>query len=220
MEQKKKLLLTALICAAAVVIAILLIILIFGTYKNKKSAAAPAATEAQATEAETESDAPLTKEQVKRLLEEATETYVGWIVGWGATLDRDNDTFTEGNQKYCLVTAGKYSSIAEINAAIHTYYTNACCEENPIDSLYKERDGKLYGYELLGQGGDAPPGNATLKILSQTETECRVCVEYSEEHASDLNCTLVKEDGKWKFTEPINVYTGYPFYEPTVPWTD
>lgn len=235
MEQKRKLMMTAVICAVADLIIITLIILIFGTYRNRKNAETPLSAESAAVEeaaageetgsgsaeaAADDSTGPLTKEQIKRLLEDATEAYVGWVVGWGATLDRESDTLTVGNRKYCRVTDGKCRSIDEINTTLHAIYTNACCADYPIDSLYMEQDGKLYGYEMLGQGGDAPPGNVSLKILSQTETECRVCVQYSEEHASDLNCTLVKEDGKWKFTEPINVYTGFPYLEDTVPWVD
>ena len=242
MEQKRKLILTAVVCAAADLIVIALIVLFFGTYRDRKNAEPSGSAEAGIAQETDAADAvpadaaqesapadaspaasaePLTEEQVKRLLEEATEAYVGWVVGWGATLDRDGESFTENNMKYFRVTDGAYKSIEEIKAALHAVYTNACCADRcSVDSLYIERDGKLYGYELLGQGGDAPPGSATLKILSQTETECRVRVTYSSDYANDLNCTLVKEDGRWKFPEPINVYTGYPYLEPSVPWTD
>lgn len=260
MDNGRKIKLTVLICVMADIVILTLIVLVFGTYRNKKADATPAAETAAAaddtadasngdasngvpandsenaagnsagngssadngtTAAANTAAGELTKEDVKRLLEEGTKMYVGWVVGWGVTLDRTGDTLTENNMNYYLVTDGEYKSIEEIETAMHAIYTNACCADRcSVDSLYIERDGKLYGYELLGQGGDASPEHVDVKILSQTESECSIRVEYNSVYANDWDTTLVKEDGKWKFQQPINVFTGYPFFTDTVPWVD
>ena len=161
----------------------------------------------------------LTKEDVKRLLEEGTKMYSGWVVGFVPTLDQD-DYYSVGNDKYYRVTAGEYKTVDEIKAALHNCYTNACFEEFHIDTLYQMKDGALYGYWLLGQGGDMSPEHVDVKILSQTENECSIRVVYDSVYANDWETTIVKEDGKWKFRKPIDVFNGYPYFTETVPWVD
>lgn len=156
----------------------------------------------------------LTIRSLQKKLEKANRLNIGWIAhGEEAYNAYDwNDTKPipgESSEwlKYVRVKSTKYKSVSELKKAASKCFVKSTYTEI-IDSVYADFDGKLYrkSYDVGGDGGDE---KAALKIVSLTDTSCKIKVVGLNEYGMNSVYKLVYKNGYWLFTALMDDYGLY-----------
>lgn len=152
----------------------------------------------------------LTASFIKNQVEKANYLYEGWVIGLTAAESFNwNDKVVKKTSydtvTYRCIKTTKFKTRKEIKDALATCFggdvLKKCCES--IDSDYIEKNGKLYGREELGQGGDIEINRLYLKNVVIKNTSCTFtisgyCSDYTSYTESDTY-TLYYRNGKWVY---------------------
>lgn len=158
----------------------------------------------------------LTASFIKKQVEKANSLYMGWVIGLAAAesfnwSDRVVKKSSYDTVTYCCVKSTKFKTKKAIKNALATYFggdvQKRYCEM--IDSNYIDHNGKLYGREELGQGGDIEINRLYLKNVKANNTSCTFtisgyCSDYTSYTESE-NYALYYRNGKW-------LYSNYPVF--------
>ena len=151
----------------------------------------------------------LTASFIKNQVEKANYLSAGWsgyaLAAAEAFDSRDRIKAPTNGGYYVRIKSNKFKSKAEIKAAMATCFGGDVLKRlnGFIDDNYLDRNGKLYGREELGQGGDIEINRLYLKNVVIKNTSCTFtisgyCSDYTSYTESDTY-TLYYRNGKWVY---------------------
>ena len=163
----------------------------------------------------------LTEEDVLNLFVDANTFYMTYIDPTEYWLDMDYENpFVQNGDVYYPVISGVYNSVEELKAAASRFFSENYQFEivyvpwgdtfnEIIDSKFIDHNGRLYVLNHDGAGDYPPTTGFTIRIESQTETECVFVITeqnrgFNEGDAlrtQEVRYKLNKNDaGRWVFT--------------------
>ena len=173
----------------------------------------------------------LSKEEILQLIARANQLTIGWLdLGFEAKKYFDGsdtvDIEIEGySVPFTALSGAPYASVDALKTAVHETYTAAASEifDGFIPTMYRMKDGKFYAQSSLGQGDASDGCRVKIKLLSQSESECRLQLDHVYDpalgeildnyQAGDTvrseTMVLQKENGAWKFTSPVSLFGLY-----------
>ena len=163
----------------------------------------------------------ISKKEIEDMIVSANSFTLGWLhIGFEAKKYMDaGDTIQvqmdEYSIPYTCVSGAPYRSVDELKAAVQQFYAAEACEifDGFIQSMYLMKDGKLYVQSTIGQSGGSGFAHGTVRLLSQTENECRLQLDETNDPSADgqssasnsRTVTLINENGLWRFTAPVTL---------------
>ncbi|MGN1195061.1 MAG: fibronectin type III domain-containing protein [Acutalibacteraceae bacterium] len=172
----------------------------------------------------------ITKSYIKKKIERANYLWLGWVShGFAAAEAFDyKDVIYVSGVKYIRIKPNEFKSIAQMKAELATCFDGTAKQlyNDYIKHYYVERNGKLYGIEGLGEGGDMNPDRLSLINIKLTDTSCSFVVrgfcswDRSYVRESDT-CKLYYRNGNWVYLNDYpEMYENIDMYYGNTKWID
>lgn len=146
----------------------------------------------------------LSRAQIIKYLQKADELYDGWIChGYNVKFDYTDEIMHNGSW-FAKVDSDKFRSVSQLEKELKKYFSKEIYEDR-LNSYYCMHNGKLYGIEAFGQGGDIYPVKLKLIIYKRTNNYCSFCVmpfydfEFGYDNPFAYSFEMKKINGRWIF---------------------
>ena len=162
----------------------------------------------------------LSEAEIRDLFIQANQLYIGWLSNaftpelvWDRSVKVDNKT-------YVYIEPTEFDSVQALEEALSRRFSEDLYRDR-VDNYYIMLNGEMYGFEALGQGGDAPASSLKLTVKTATSTDCTFSVtvysDYYDPYTSDYHMKM--QDGNWIFTDSFNGCMDLYFHN-DMPWID
>ncbi|MGN1442396.1 MAG: fibronectin type III domain-containing protein [Acutalibacteraceae bacterium] len=172
----------------------------------------------------------ITKSYIKKKIERANYLWLGWVShGFAAAEDFDyKDVIYVSGVKYIRIKSNEFKSIVQMKAELATCFGGTAKQmyNDYIKHYYIEKNGKLYGIEGLGEGGDMNPDRLSLINIKLTDTSCSFVVRgycsWDRSYVTESGtCKLYYRNGNWVYLNNYpEMYENFEMYYGKIKWID